>query len=131
MATKETKKRITFDQEYTKTDHGRRLYAYWRRIKHWTDSPEFLDYLRFYKWAMDNGYTVGAKLFREDENEKFSPDNCFWVAREDWVGVSHASYMDEVAIRKWDETINRIREHYGMEPIHSFDGEVYGRVQTE
>jgi len=111
--------KITYDPEMRKTEHGRRIYAYWKKIRNDTDFPEFEHYPGFFKWAMENGYTVGAKLLRHDGKKPFNPDNCFWIARSDWASehVEHARDLHRE--QEWDKAVNRIRRHYGMEPIHS------------
>ena len=106
---------ITYDPELREGEHGRRLYAYWKRVKIDTDSPEFLDYSLFYKWAIDNGYRVGAKLAREDLTKPYSPENCFWFCRKDHDYMPRDPEFEYL----WDDTVNRIRRHFGMEPIHS------------
>ena len=111
--------KTTYKSELRKTEHGSRLYAYWLKIRHNTDSPKFVEFPGFYKWAMENEYTVGAKLCRYEEDEPFSPDNCFWVPREEWVNKPVVTERNPKWEREWDEVVNRIREHYGMEPIYS------------
>lgn len=112
-------KRITYDPQMRHTEHGSRLYAYWKKVKQNTDSPKFETYPGFFKWAMSNGYTVGAKLCKYEPDEPHSPDNCFWVAREDWKIGDADEQRNRARERKWDAAVNRIRLHYGMEPIHS------------
>lgn len=111
--------KYTYDPEIRRTDHGRRLYGYWKRIKGQSNSKKFAAYPDFFKWAMANGYTVGAKLFRYEEDEPYNPENCFWVARSEWVGEDAEFNRNLAREREWDNTVNRIRLHYGMEPIYS------------
>jgi hypothetical protein len=111
--------KIKYDQEMRKSDHGRRLYHYWKNIHHATDSEEFKEFPDFHNWAMQNGYTIGAKLFRYDQDEPFSPDNCFWGARSEKSGEQFYPHRYPEREKQWDEVVNRIRRHYGMEPIHS------------
>lgn len=106
---------ITYDQELREGEHGRRLYSYWKKVKADTTSPVFLDYPNFYKWSIDNGYRVGARLFKHDITAPYSPDNSFWFCRS--VDVTFARDPDFEYL--WDETVNRIRRHFGLEPIHS------------
>ena len=82
-------------------------------------SPEFEEFPGFYRWAMKNGYTVGAKLLKYDLNEPYTPDNCFWIPHSERVENPTVPPLDHEWTKKWDETVNRIRLHYGMEPIHS------------
>lgn len=111
--------RITYDAEMRKTEHGGRLYSYWRKLHNKTEDPTFQHYPDFFEWAMKNGYTVGAKLFRHDEEKPFSAENCFWVPREKWVGGDPNLIRNRTWEQKWDEAVNRIRRHYGMKEIHS------------
>ena len=106
---------IANNREMMDSDHGKRLYAYWKRILWDTDSPEFETYPGFYKWAMEAGYTSGANLLRRDGRAPYSPDNCVWIFREE----GPAPMRDKERETLWDETVNRIRVHFGMEPIHS------------
>lgn len=110
------------------SEKGKRLYGFWKRIHRNIDSPEFEQFTDFYYWAIANGYTDRARLYRYDREEPYSPENCFWVPVGDVAGTkepqkngeqSNIYYLDSTWMRKWDETVNRIRLHYGMEPIHS------------
>lgn len=111
--------RISYPSEMRTTEHGSRIYAYWRKIHRTDVSPEFAAYPDFYKWAMANGYSIGAKLFRHEIGRPYSPENCFWVPRSEWVDEKWEPRRDRDMEQKWDDTVNRIRVHYGMEPIHS------------
>lgn len=115
--------KITYDPEMRQTDHGRRIYGYWKRIRKHEVAPEFVEYPSFFKWAMANGYRIGAKLLRYDEDKPFGPDNCYWLSHEECVGMkqSKAPTINRNLAweRHWDETVNRIRRHYGMKEIHS------------
>ena len=110
--------KITYDAEMRKTDHGRRIYAYWMKVKRATDDPEFQTFPGFLKWAMQNGYTLGATLCLHDPFEPYSSDNCFWLAKGE-KKQERVCPHDFEREKQWDEVVNRIRLHYGMEPIHS------------
>ena len=111
--------KITYDSGLRSSEHGQRLYAYWRRIRRRAFHPDFERYPDFFKWAMANGYTVGAKLFKHDETEPYSPENCFWVPRDEWAAETKQETRSPEREREWDKVVNRIRLHFGMEPIHS------------
>ena len=103
-------------------DVGQRLYAYWLRMRKADISEEFADYSGFYKWSMEAGYQEGYKLFRHNADEPFGPDNCVWVPKKTEYRVCRDQQWEQL----WDETVNRIRQHYGMEPIHSTEVEDCG-----
>lgn len=111
--------KITYNAELRETEHGSRLYAYWHRIKGKDISEEFKEFPGFYRWAMKNNYTIGAKLFKYEPDEPYTPDNCFWVPRNEWVDNPTPPSRNRAWERKWDEAVNRIRKHYDMEPIYS------------
>lgn len=109
-----------YDPQMRKTANGRRIYYYWcKKVLHNTDSKKFEEFPGFYKWAMSNGYTIGAKLFRYDPDEPFSPENCFWGSSGDSEVCEKLIARDQTLEQKWDEAVNRIRLYFGMEPIHS------------
>lgn len=111
--------KITYDPKMRDGDAGRRLYAYWKKIRVYSDAEEFQTYPGFYNWAMENGYTIGAKLFRYDFDKPYSPDNCFWSGRAERGGDDTPPARDAEWEKKWDDAVNRIRKHFGMAPIHS------------
>ena len=108
-----------YDPIMTTGEHGRRLYPAWKRIKGKTDAPEFKEYPGFYKWAMENGYTIGAMLYRRNPDGPYSSENCFWVSRSTKTAEEKRVSRDEEWEKLWDDTVNRIRRHYGMDPIYS------------
>ena len=101
---------------------GTSLYNRWKIIKDQTDDPTFKDYKKFYKWALESGYVAGARLFRRDIDEPFSCYNCFFVIPTQTEGTGKPLLQGAWGvnwIKQWDETVNRIRVHFGMEPIYS------------
>lgn len=75
-------------------DSGTKLYHVWNSTlggessvgkrdtkvcKEWSDYPTFRD------WAEATGYTDGMILMRVEFSKGFSPDNCKWVTREEWL----------------------------------------------
>ncbi len=111
--------KISYDPQLRETEHGKRLYNYWKRARQNTDSDVFQSFPSFLAWAMANGYTLGARLFRRDENKPLNPENCFWAGRITTTEGAVKQEHDRQREQKWDATVNRIRVHYGMEPIHS------------
>lgn len=41
------------------------------------------NFLNFYNWAMDNGYSENLTIERIDVNKGYSPDNCTWIPMEE------------------------------------------------
>lgn len=103
-----------YDPEMRESEHGSRLYQAWRRLRKHPYVEEWGCYPPFYNWAIRSGYTLGARLVRNDEHVPYGPDNCFWYTKElaDDGGPPPPSWADS-----WNKTVNRIRKHYGWPPI--------------
>lgn len=44
-----------------------------------TFCEEWLESIAHFKeWSLNNGYSPKARLYRFDQNEGYSPDNCYW-----------------------------------------------------
>ena len=106
--------KFVYDKNLKETPEFQFLYSKWRWLRKQPNSEDFKTFLIFYEWSMENGYIAGAKFERRDESKPFSPDNCLWVYRE-----TKKAYSEEEKewIKLWDKMVNRIRKHYGMQPI--------------
>lgn len=61
-----------------------KLYRIWsQRLYRKHLSKEWMDFEPFYKWALSNGYKSGLCLIRTNENELYSPDNCYFGTRKE------------------------------------------------
>lgn len=41
------------------------------------------NFLTFYNWAIDNGYSDNLTIERKDVNKEYSPENCTWITKEE------------------------------------------------
>lgn len=81
-----------------------------------TISPEFSTAEGFYEWAMGNGYGTGAHLFRKDVCKPYSPENCYFrVYNKRPPEKKYHTLKSWPDI--WNNTVNRIRKYYGMDPL--------------
>lgn len=74
---------------------------------------DFESFEAFCKWAKQSGYTYGRTIKRKDITKPYSPENSFWYEATE---VCMTKYEKEF-IPRWNQTVNRIRAHYGMELI--------------
>jgi hypothetical protein len=104
--------RAAYDPELRKSEHGARLYEYWRRIRRpGPIDPAFAQYIDFYNWAMDAGYELGSWLRRYDDQLPYGPDNCYWEPRD-----GEPLWAEEWR-KKWDDTVNKLRGQFGLPPL--------------
>lgn len=104
---------------YFKTSQDYRvLYDKWRRMKKYGMCAEWEDFEVFAEWALDNGYSpFGCTIKKYRHEEAYSPRNCHFL-----VNVDKKIVKDFV--NGWNTAVNRIREHYGMEPFEVYaDGD--------
>jgi hypothetical protein len=100
--------KTTYDPALRETEHGKRLYQLWRRVKKSKHSADFDKFPDFYDWAMDAGYSVADRLVLIDNEKPFSPENCCFVM----------PYAEEKEwIEKWNRTVNHLRKQWGLPPL--------------
>lgn len=108
--------RVVYDPELKKSQEWVSLYGRYNAVKTSIYRDIFPTFQQFYDWAMENGFVCGAKLGRKDPNKPFTKDNCFWVMPENKQTNITVDEKNEF-IDRWNETVNRIRVHYGFEPF--------------
>jgi hypothetical protein len=112
-----------YDQDFKNSVTGKALYQKWVRMRYvgccreWQD-----DFMKFVQWSFDSGFRDGTMLKRLNEKEEYSPENCYWTLRkaeptETKKVCEHRGYTASAVQALWNKTVNRIREHYGMEPL--------------
>ena len=103
---------VKHNQEFLKSPDGKSLYSRWRNIRR-NRCEEWNDFDKFAEWALENGFSKDLQLKRFDDSEEFKPGNCYFHK-----GKDRGYFMDsEEFCKRWDKTVNRIRKHYGLEPI--------------
>ena len=68
------------------------------------------DFMSFYNWAMDNGYTEKLELDRIDNNDNYETNNCRWVTRKENCNNTrkniYLKYNNEVyTISEWSSKL--------------------------
>lgn len=124
------------------TSHGlvhHRLYNTWKHFKHRCYNPNDkgyknyggrgisvckewrTDFMAFYTWAMDNGYSDELTIDRIDNDGNYEPSNCRWATRQEqsinqrmqknntsgYTGIQYIKH-----INKWGAIISYKRKTY-------------------
>lgn len=89
-----TKKRAT-----RHGDEGSRLNSCWKDMRRRAKDkyccevhPEWMDYIKFKSWALDNGYNDSLVLSRYRDEGGYFPDNCEWVSKTHNTVEAHSYY---------------------------------------
>lgn len=101
-----------YDPALRQTEHGSRLYEMWKRMRKHPHCEEWDFFPAFYTWAMENGYEAGKWMRPLDKNKDWSPSNVAW-----YVPTVGSARPDKEWENTWNNTVNRIRKHYGMPPL--------------
>lgn len=91
----------------------------------WRDSFE-----SFYKWTIDNGYSDGLSIDREDVNGDYTPDNCRWISMDKQADNKSNSRLFEYngearTVSEWSKILgisrdiiwNRIKRGWDIERV--------------
>lgn len=100
----------TYDPALRESEHGKRLYYYWKEAHKKLHIAEWDDFPNFYEWAMSNGFELDSKLCLIDSEQPYSPNNCTWESSE-------KETISKARAAEWDAVVNRIRKHFGLEPL--------------
>lgn len=72
------------------------------------------DFLSFYKWAMDNGYSDSLSIDRINNDKGYSPDNCRWVDQK--VQANNTRWNHHIEYNGEDHTLSEWGEILGIKP---------------
>ena len=102
-----------YPKHMTVTDEGKALYMIWIRIRKATEKYGiFAEYPKFFNWAMDNYYVLGARLHRHDVKKPYSPNNCYFESGKSdnaWLSPDLRRMANE-----WNRTVNVFRKACGL-----------------
>lgn len=95
-----------------KLPHNDPLRKKWQNLKGKPCVPAWADEQAFLTWAMSSGYEPNLGLYRKDNTKPYGPKNCFWKMKEKLQKFEDTE--EGILIRKWNQTVNVIRQHYGL-----------------
>lgn len=98
---------------------NKQLYQKWRRVRKLGCCDEWLDFDQFLKWAKKSGFAADGCLKRHNNSKPYSPRNCYWLE----CAKTNPSYAKDEFCERWNNTVNRIRDHYGMAPLEVDNGQ--------
>ena len=70
------------------------------------------DFMNFYNWSMDNGYTDNLSIERKDNSGNYCPENCIWVDSKTQSNNKRTSYF--VTYNGKTQTIAQWAEELGI-----------------
>lgn len=106
---------LTYNKKLKETPEWQFLYNKWQWLRKQPHSEDFDNFPTFYEWSKVYGYATGMKLVRKDPSKPYSIKNCLWAHPE--TKQQELTKEDKAWIKLWNKTVNRIRKHYGMEPL--------------
>ena len=107
---------VRYDKDLKETPEWKSLYGRYNSFNNRKYRQLFGSFQAFYDWSMANGFAMGARFDRLDPSKPYTLDNCCWVLNDASMLRMTADERTE-AIKKWNETVNRIRVHFGMKPF--------------
>lgn len=70
-----------------------------------------IDFIKFYKWSIENGYSDDKTLILIDKNKDYCPENCKWINynKEDLTGkrFGKLTVIEYIGIVKDKNNVNR------------------------
>lgn len=101
---------------------------------------EWMEFVPFYQWAIENGYEIGLQLDRIDNDGSYTPDNCRFVTcaenqrnRRSCIthkGKTISQHCDEMGIKR-SMVYQRLRAGWSVEAALSVPSRFATREEAE
>ena len=75
---------------------------------------EWMDFMNFYEWSLNNGYSDSLTLDRVDNDGNYSPENCRWATRS--VQNNNTRRNVYVECRGEKKTLAQLARDHGLSP---------------
>lgn len=101
-----------YPYEFYQTPEGKSIYHKWcnnakDRCKEWDDFSTFCE------WCLNHkNFTLTAHLRKHVNDRPHSPENSYFKEP-----VTRGEHTESELIQRWNDTVNKIRKHYGLEPL--------------
>lgn len=126
---KDKGKKFMHDRNTTHGESRTRLYTIWGNIINRTTNEsnksykeyggrgitvcdEWKDFMKFKKWALENGYKEKLTIDRKDNDKGYSPDNCRWA---DWDTQNNNKQQSwKIEYRGKEQTVEQWAKEYNI-----------------
>ena len=71
---------------------------------------EFKDFIEFYEWSINHGYSANSEIHRLNSNGNYTPENCVWISGKEHDAIHTKEKLK--AVLRLDPNTNEVLEEF-------------------